>query len=146
VGSVIDATNGAVTLTSALDRNGNTQTATFWGGAFKVRQRRNSPVVDLVLTGGDFSSCGPRGRAGSARAVAAGRRARRRLWGSDRGGRYRTKGRHSVATVRGTRWLTVDRCHGTLTRVTEGAVSVRPIGRRKRHLVRAGDSYVAHRR
>jgi Ca2+-binding RTX toxin-like protein len=146
VGSVVDASNGTVSITSALDADGNTQTATFWGGSFKIRQRRNSPVVDIVLTGGDFSSCGRSARAGSATAVTAGRRARRRLWSRDRRGRYRTKGRHSVATVRGTRWLTVDRCNGTLTRVTEGAVSVRALGRRKRELVRAGDSHVAHRR
>ena len=50
----------------------------------------------------------------------------RRLWGRDRGGRYRTYGRHSHATVRGTRWLTEDRCLGTYTRVTEG------VGRRTR--------------
>ena len=49
----------------------------------------------------------------------------RKLWGRDHGGRFRSHGRHSHATVRGTRWLTVDRCDGTLTRVTNGAV-VRP--------------------
>ena len=37
--------------------------------------------------------------------------------------------RHSHATVRGTRWLTEDRCGGTLTRVTEGAVVVRDLAR-----------------
>ena len=44
--------------------------------------------------------------------------------------------------MRGTRWLTVDRCDGTLTRVTSGAVSVRDF-RRFAVLVRAGHSYLA---
>ena len=70
----------------------------------------------------------------------------RRLWGRDDGGRFRTHGRHSHATVRGTRWLTVDRCDGTFTRVTEGAVSVRDRGRHRTVLVRAGHSYLARSR
>ena len=48
----------------------------------------------------------------------------RSLWGKDKGGKFRTHGRWSVASVRGTRWLTQDRCDGTLTKVTEGAVDV----------------------
>jgi hypothetical protein len=69
----------------------------------------------------------------------------RRLWGRDGGGRFRTFGRHSHATVRGTRWLTVDRCSGTFTRVTQGAVVVRDTVRRRSVLVRAGHSYLARR-
>jgi archaeosine-15-forming tRNA-guanine transglycosylase len=69
----------------------------------------------------------------------------RRLWGRDRGGRFRTHGRHSQATVRGTRWLTVDRCDGTLTKVTRGAVSVRDFVRHRTVLVRSGHSYLARR-
>jgi archaeosine-15-forming tRNA-guanine transglycosylase len=70
----------------------------------------------------------------------------RRLWGRDRGGRFRTHGRNSQATVRGTRWVTVDRCDGTLTRVTEGAVAVRDKVRHRTVLVRAGHSYLAKSR
>jgi archaeosine-15-forming tRNA-guanine transglycosylase len=72
----------------------------------------------------------------------------RRLWGRDKGGNFRSHGRHSHATVRGTRWLTVDRCDGTFTRVTDGAVVVRDFRRHRNVLVRAGHSYLAraHRR
>ncbi|HKP21752.1 MAG TPA: hypothetical protein VJT68_09560, partial [Thermoleophilaceae bacterium] len=70
----------------------------------------------------------------------------RRLWGRDRGGHFRTFGRHSQATVRGTRWLTADRCDGTLTRVAEGAVAVRDRARHRTVLVRAGHSYLARTR
>ena len=67
----------------------------------------------------------------------------RRLWGHDRGGRFRTFGRHSQATVRGTRWLTADTCAGTLTFVKRGAVVVRDFARRRNVLVRAGHRYLA---
>ena len=80
---------------------------------------------------------------GSSAPQAGSRRAVRRLWGRDRGGRFRTRGRHGVATVRGTRWLTEDRCSGTLTRVTRGAVVVRDLTRRRSVVVRAGHSYLA---
>jgi hypothetical protein len=45
--------------------------------------------------------------------------------------------------VRGTRWLTLDRCDGTLTRVTNGAVVVRDYRRHRNVVVRAGHSYLA---
>ena len=45
--------------------------------------------------------------------------------------------------MRGTRWLTEDRCDGTLTRVTNGAVVVRDFKRHRKVLVRAGHSYLA---
>jgi hypothetical protein len=67
----------------------------------------------------------------------------RELWGRDHGGRFRSHGRHSHATVRGTRWLTADRCDGTLTRVTNGSVAVRDFARHRTVVVRAGHSYVA---
>ena len=70
----------------------------------------------------------------------------RRLWGRDSGGRYRTFGRHSQATVRGTRWLTADRCDGTLTRVTADAVAVRDRARHRTVIVRSGHSYLARSR
>ena len=70
----------------------------------------------------------------------------RRLWGRDSGGSFRTHGRHSQATVRGTRWVTVDRCDGTLTSVRQGAVSVRDFVRHRTVLVRAGHSYLARSR
>ena len=66
----------------------------------------------------------------------------RRLWGSGKG-KFRTRGRYSSATVRGTVWRTEDRCDGTLTQVQEGSVTVRDIGRKKDIVIRAGKSYLA---
>jgi hypothetical protein len=139
-GSVVDATHGTVALTSALG-GGDTQTGEFSGGRFLVRQaKRGDGMVDIYL----------RGSLGRCRAATVARKHRsrtraRRLWGRDHGGRFRTHGANSVATVRGTRWLTRDTCAGTLTRVTRGVVSVRDLRRDRTVTVRAGHSYLARR-
>ena len=152
VGTALDMRRGKVRLTTAA-RNGSKQTGTFGGGMAQIRQpRRGRGRVDLYLRGGNFAACrrlARRRARGSSSPLATAsyiRRERRRLWGSDSGGRFRTYGRHSQATVRGTRWLTVDRCDGTLTRVTEGAVVVRDFARNRRVVVRAGRSYFAPKR
>ena len=112
-----------------------------------VRQSRTGAgTTALRLRGGSFAGCRARP---AALAQAAGKRTKRvrSLWGKDSGGRFRTHGRDSVATVRGTTWQVVDRCDGTLTRVTEGAVEVRDRHSRKRVLVQAGERHLArHRR
>jgi virginiamycin B lyase len=149
VGSLVDARRGRVVLQSALDTNGRTQTGTFWGAIFQVRQHRHGHgVTDLVLRGGSFARCGTRaGVSVLARDSGGRRRAIRRLWGKDRHARFRTHGRDSVATVRGTQWVTTDRCDGTLTKVRHGAVMVRDLRRKRSVLLRAGHAYLArHRR
>jgi ferric-dicitrate binding protein FerR (iron transport regulator) len=65
------------------------------------------------------------------------------VWGSDRNGRFRTRGSNSVATVRGTKWYVEDRCDGTYTKVTSGEVVVRDLVKRKTVVVKAGRSYLA---
>jgi hypothetical protein len=152
VGATIDATQGHVTLVSARDASGSTQSVTVWGGSFEVRQAPDGRgVTDLVLAGGSFEGCGHSkgqirsgGRgATAARSARSRRRVIRRLWATDDHGRFRTHGRNSVATVRGTSWLTVDTCRGTLTRVRRGKVIVRDRHRHRRVVVRAGHSYLA---
>jgi hypothetical protein len=91
----------------------------FSDGKFTVTQApTGDPVATLKLTG-------PSLRDTCAAASAAGRKRKRvrRLWG-DGHGSFRTAGHYSAATVRGTRWLTEDRCDGTLTRVVRGTVEV----------------------
>jgi hypothetical protein len=141
-GTVIDTRKGTVELTSALDRRGTTQTGRFWGGVFEVRQSATAKgLTQLVLRGGDFSSC--RAAAGVRARAAAAKKPPRALWGSDRKGRFQTRGRGSVATVRGTRWLTEDRCEGTRTRVVEGAVAVYDLARSRTTVVTRGHDYLA---
>ena len=117
VGSVIDATDGVVTLTAASNLSGGTQTADFTGAAFRIDQDRStaSMITELTLVGGNFAACPRARRRSTGRAVAraaARRRPVRKLWGSGHG-RFRTRGRSSAATVRGTIWTVADRCDGT---------------------------------
>jgi hypothetical protein len=147
VGALVDTRQGRVRLTSAATGSGKTQTADFYQGAFKVRQRagKGALTTDIVLSGQ-----ASRAQCASARAARAASVTKKKgphavlgkLWGNGKG-RFRTKGRYSSATVRGTIWLTADRCDGTLTTVKRGTVSVRDLRRHKTVTVKAGQSYLA---
>jgi hypothetical protein len=141
VGSLVDTRQGTVRLSSALDSDGHTQSGVFSGGLFSVTQTSGG-MTDLYLRGGSFAAC----RAGGSLNAVTGttrRRTVRSLWGRDHSGRFRTHGRDSVATVRGTTWLTRDRCDGTLTVVKAGAVDVRERGTHRKVVVRAGGRHLA---
>ncbi|MGH2981824.1 MAG: hypothetical protein ACRDKV_07275, partial [Solirubrobacterales bacterium] len=145
VNSVLDTRDGRVALQTALPK-GKSQTATFRGGMFKVRQSRKSKgMTHIALRGGNFASC-KQGKADRAQPMFRKRRKKRairKLWAKDKGGRFKTSGKGSVATVRGTKWFTADRCDGTLTRVTRGKVLVRERGTGQRKLLRRGQSFLA---
>jgi hypothetical protein len=143
-GSVIDARKGTLTLQSALDAAGHVQTATVRGAVFEVRQSRTGDgVTDLVLKGGAPASCAGTGAAARAAGVTAAKPKPGALWARDSHGRFRTRGRNSVATVRGTRWSTRETCAGTVTRVMQGAVDVRDLRSGKTVTVRRGHAYLA---
>ena len=139
LGSVVDARHGAVSLTSGLP-DGSTQTARFHGGKFRVTQDVADGSTGIHLAGGSFARCG---RASAARKRKRKRRVVRQLWSSDSGGLYSTYGLNSVATVRGTRWLTQDRCDGTLTKVVSGVVEVRDVRTGATTVVRAGHKHLS---
>jgi hypothetical protein len=142
VGTEVNAARGSIALTSALP-SGKVQTARFGGGRFVIRQGRGG-YVDLYLRG---KACRHRTAKGSRLLAGAARtHTRPRLWGSDHGGRYRTHGRNSHATVRGTRWVVGDSCAGTLTRVSSGSVLVRDEVRHKNITLDAGGRYLARPR
>jgi Ca2+-binding RTX toxin-like protein len=146
VGSTVDAREGAIALTAAAG-GGRLDRARFGGAVFSVHQRgAAAPVTELALRGGRFAAC-PRRTAGSAHVSATAgesKRVVRSLWGNGKG-RFRTRGRYSAASVRGTVWRTLDRCDGTLTTVKRGVVEVRDTVRRRTVIVRAGGSYLARR-
>jgi hypothetical protein len=125
MGSTIDASAGKVKVVTTKG-GGKLQDGTFSKGAFKITQTKgSSPLTDLTLTGGDFSAC-PATAAG--RLVHASRkRAVRRLFGHAHG-RFRSRGRHSSASVRGTKWDTIDTCAGTQTIDREGRVIAKSDG------------------
>jgi hypothetical protein len=154
VGSQLDTSKGRVALTSAADTGGaKTQTSDFYQGIFAVKQsvpkkkpkKPTALTTDLVLKGEiPRSQCAP---LKGARSAAANKKkgpkaVLGKLWGSGKG-KFRTNGKYSAATVRGTIWLVQDRCEGTLTKVTRGTVQVRDFKRKKTVTVKAGHSYLA---
>jgi hypothetical protein len=137
LGTTIDATKGRVKVTSASGPGGATQSADFYQGAFVITQTGGSkPITQLALVGA--LSCSKKSKA----SAAAKKKKVRRLWG-DGHGSFRTKGKRAAATVRGTKWLTEDRCDSTKVTVKRGIVLVRDFVKRKNFLIRKGHSYVA---
>jgi thrombospondin type 3 repeat protein len=146
IGSRLDTKNGRIALTSAADLKGRTQRAQFYGGVFQTKQKRTKkPTTELRLSSASFTSyantCGVKVSSHGAAAAKSKKRVGR-LFGSGKG-RFRTRGRFSAATVRGTTWLVEDRCDGTLTKVTKGKVAVFDFGLGKRLTVKSGHSYLA---
>jgi hypothetical protein len=140
VGTTVDTTKGRITLVTA-GSGGSTAQADFYDGVFKIGQKRKGNRL-TTLTLVEKLSC--KGGAGKASAAAK-KKKKRRLWGDGKG-KFRTKGKHSAATVVGTRWLVADTCTTTTTTVKRGTVSVRDFVNRKTVTVKAGKKYVARRR
>jgi hypothetical protein len=154
VGSQLDTSKGRVRLTSAADTGGKkTQKSDFYDGIFQVKQsapkkkpkKAKALITDIVLKGQIArSQCAPLKGARSATVdkKKGPKSVLGKLWGNGKG-KYRTTGKYSSATVRGTVWLTQDECDGTLTKVTRGTVQVRDFKRKKTVTVKAGHSYLA---
>jgi uncharacterized repeat protein (TIGR01451 family) len=139
-GSIVDVTHGRLTLKTeagTLIVYGAGVSAVFKLLKFKVNGK---VIVELRLIQGDFPVC--------SRALAVFERRKppaktvRRLYARGKGA-FRTRGRYSSSTVRGTFWLTADRCDGTLTSVKQGKVQVLDFVKHKKVLVKAGQSYLA---
>jgi hypothetical protein len=139
MGAQLDTSRGRVSLTSAKSPTpGTIQTAQFYSGRFQVLQaKREKGLTEVRMTGQMKCSTGNKPKL----AAAASRRSRQ-LWGSGKG-RFRTRGRNSSATVRGTTWLQKDTCTTTTTSVKEGVVVVKDFGKGKTVRVKAGKRYVA---
>jgi hypothetical protein len=134
VGTTVDTLKGRVTLVAA-----GGQIADFYGGIFKIGQGKGAkPLTTLTLV--EKLSC-----LKARKAIAAAKKKKRRLWG-DGSGKFRTKGKHSAATVVGTKWLVQDRCSSTLTRVVRGRVKVRDFAKKKTITLRKGKRYIARAR
>ena len=113
----------------------------------KKPKKPKALITDLVMKGEiPRSQCAPLKGARSAADAAKKKKGPKsvlgKLWGSGKG-KFRTDGKYSSATVRGTIWLVQDRCEGTLTKVTRGTVQVRDLKRKKTITVKAGHSYLA---
>jgi hypothetical protein len=141
VGSELDATRGRVRMTVAAG-GGRTEKGDFYQGQFLLKQAAGRRPLTTLRLSAPIACPGP-GRLSELEQTA--RRRKRRVWGSAKG-RFQTRGRYSSASVRGTTWLTEDRCNGTLVRVRAGRVEVFDFVRRRRVRLRAGQSYFARAR
>jgi hypothetical protein len=150
VGSQLDTRKGRVKLTSAADSGGKkTQASDFYDGVFQVRQaapkkskKPQALFTDIVLKGQLSRSSCARARAAAVDKKKGPKSVLGKLWGNGKG-KFRTTGKYSSATVRGTIWLTQDECDGTLTKVKRGVVQVRDFKRKKTLTVKTGHSYLA---
>jgi CSLREA domain-containing protein len=138
LGTIVDVRRGRVTIVAAA---GDGQTADFYGGIFKLGQTKGAKPITVVKLVEKLSCAKKKQQASAAKK----KKRKRRLWG-DGTGRFRTKGKHSAATVVGTKWLVEDRCTSTLTRVARGRVKVRDFVKKKTVFVKAGKKYVARAR
>jgi Ca2+-binding RTX toxin-like protein len=135
IGTEVDTTDGVAKVTVA--RGVTLDTSEFYDGDFTVQQPGPRSLGELKLQGGKFLDC-----VTSFRALAK-KKPLRRLWGSGKG-HFRTKGRYSSATVRGTKWLTEDLCGSTRITVVQGVVLVHDFVRDVDVSVPAGHSYRAN--
>jgi hypothetical protein len=143
VKSIVDTTDGKVKISSRRKKGGKKQRGTFSAGVFQVLQSRKAKkkgLTELRLKGSIAEHC--KGGKKSASAAKLSKKAIRRLKAKAKG-RYRTRGRHSAATVRGTKWTITDRCDGTLTKVKRGKVTVRDFRLKKTIVVKRGKRYLA---
>jgi glucose/arabinose dehydrogenase len=150
VRSFLDTKRGTVRLISATrTQSRGIQSGEFSRGLFQVLQsgkRSARGLTELRLKGSSFRRCRRTSRAKKKKASSSARRRSKRVIRRLRGnakGRFRTRGRYSSATVRGTIWTTTDRCDGTLTKVSRGRVAVRDLRRKKNISLRRGKSYLA---
>ena len=143
VGTIVDARKGVVEITATS--GGGDYAAVFYQGQFQIAQRQKKGAsADMKLFGGSFQGC-PAGLRSPKSLGSKAPKSVRRLWGKGSGA-FRTVGRFSAASVRGTTWLTDDKCNGTLTRVTQGSITVRDFVRKKNVVLSAGRSYLAKAR
>jgi hypothetical protein len=153
-GSQVDARSGTLKLTAAsATKNGTLQTGTFSGAIFGVAQDSRGitkglttlSLVESAFPGApSYASCkAKKARDGSPGASAAlSSKVLQALLGAVHG-HFRTKGRYSAATVRGTSYGERDRCDGSLTVVRRGTVQVTDFVRHITVVVRAGHNYLA---
>jgi hypothetical protein len=163
-GTLIDALHGTLKLTTAINGGGardaaakgkkkkpvKTQTGTFGDAIFKITQTTrggSKGLVNLSLVEGAFSGAPSYAlckahKAADASAAALSSRTLQLLHASGHG-KFRTTGRYSAATVRGTKWTIADKCNGTLVHDITDSVLVTDFVHHKTIILHAGQSYLA---
>lgn len=149
-GTKIDALHGALALTAATGVKHRTQSGRFGGAVFKVTQARagqSRGLTTLTLISGAFkgapsyATCKARGASDPSAAAASSKTVQ--LLRASAHGKFRTTGRYSAATVRGTVWTIADRCDGTFVHDVTDSVAVTDFVRHRTIVLHAGQSYLA---
>jgi hypothetical protein len=159
IGSEIDARRGTLQIVLATSNKGKRQQARLEGGVFSVGQIRTGPDKGLTTFtlkenafpgAPSYAGCkaGKHARtAGTmiqvAQAAKLSAKVLQTLRASEDHGSFRTQGRYSSATVRGTQWVTEERCDGTFTKVRRGTVSVLDFHTDKTITLHAGQGFLA---
>jgi hypothetical protein len=139
VGSQLDTTHGSVVVMAATATAGTIMGGEFDGGVFQLLQPLTSGgLVELNLQGASTANC-PSGQSSQTKPNAG----VLALLHASVNGSFRTSGRYSSATVRGTEWTTAEQCNGTLSRVQRGVVDVKDFRTGATVTVSAGESYLA---
>ena len=154
-GSEIDALHGSLKIVTATGKVGKTQNATLAGGVFKLAQTRtgiSKGLTNFALQEGAFqgaptyATCKTKGKgkkAADQATIASLSSKTLQLLKASAHGKFKTTGRYSSATVRGTIWTIADRCDGTLTHAIRDTVLVQDFVRHTKILLHAGHSYLA---
>lgn len=135
-GSVVDASSGHLEVIAA--KRSGTESGSFYDGSFRLTQTRGG-YVQATLSG---RPSGCEKEHGSDHGARDARSRSFKLWGHVKGN-YRTRGRYGSASVRGTIWLTENRCDGTYFRVVKGTLWIRDFTRHRSIVLHAGHSYLA---
>jgi hypothetical protein len=147
-GATLDTRTGSLQLTAASTGKGKKpQTGIFGGAIFKLTQAKNG-LTNLSLAEGAFQGAPSYATCKAHKAPEASAAATKtlQLLHATAKGKFRTTGRYSAATVRGTKWTVADRCDGTFTRDLVHSVAVTDFVRHKTIVLHAGQSYLARAR
>jgi hypothetical protein len=161
--TVINALHGTLSITTAVPggsggahdaaakgkkkkKKVKTQSGTFGGAVFKLTQAHSGlatlALVENAFKGAPSYATCKKPKAADATAAALSAKTLQLLHANAKG-KFRTSGKYSAATVRGTKWTIADRCDGTLTHDIFHSVAVTDFVRHKTIILHAGQSYLA---
>ncbi len=150
-----DASTGTLEVRTAADNQGAQQTAQLSQGPFKIQQLGSAAAPTTLFRLPSLTDCGSTRRASTrslfgrvtafaAKATKKKRKRRgnsRRLFVTEKGGRWRSSTGSTSAAAVGTAWTTTLLCDGTRVTVKEGRVAVFDKLRNRTKVVSAGGTY-----
>ena len=150
---LITAGAGGAGAHDAAARRKQTQIGRFGGAVIRIRQTKFGPargMTTVIVVEGAFKGApsyalcekGRKKKAGDASTAAVPSKVLQLLHASATGN-FKTTGKYSAATVRGTKWTIADRCDGTRVHDITDSVAVTDFVRHKTIILHAGQSYLA---